>query len=193
MWRYGVKATFYSIAHDVQKAEEYWQFLEDFRFDDQEFTELILTVDDPLRRLDMKMFASVTGALKGEVGNRILKLVQTKVRFGSGRQLMAILDHYYVTEKTAKSRKAAEKIIKLRCDKARDLEEYMTTFRNYVQIMAATSEPIADGMAVGLLRTQLSQCGLVSAPMGAFAMLPQEEQKADRLMELLERLVHHYK
>ena len=83
--------------------------------------------------------------------------------------------------------------MKMKCEKARDLQDYLTMFRTHMQVMAAADEPIADGMAVGLLRTQLAGCGLANAPLAAFAMLPQEQQRTEKLLDLLERLVYHYK
>ena len=117
-WRYGVKATSYSIL-ESDKADQYWDDIDRYhdRHRPREADEAAAPTFDDLhtalpegsavRKMNTKLFGNAIAAMKGSHGGRLLALIQVKItNMGAGRQLIAVLDEFYGSENAIRAKSA---------------------------------------------------------------------------------------
>lgn len=125
-WRYGVQATFFSLSPTLEAAEDYWNGLKEYKRGTLPWAGLKDNVPSDLVKLDVKMFAAMITCLDGKLGAVLNAKIQAKVRFGSGRQALIVLDEYFGKEAEVLAKKAFQELMNLRLAGIDDMDRFVT-------------------------------------------------------------------
>ena len=152
-WRFAMKAAVLAACNDPLLGVTY---LAELDADDTVvgFADLPLLVPPQLLRTDMRLFAAVVQACKGQTSSKYVEQIEARATFGCGRQAIRILDHAFKNEAGNLAMRAHREIIGLQCPSIDHLESYVSRFVLLCAQMTA-GRVMPDAVAVQLINQQL--------------------------------------
>ena len=162
-WRYAASAQILASVKDSLSAMLYLQSVEDLSID---FATLSATLPPEQSRLDVRVFAAVTIAAKGQ--DNIFDMIRSRATFGCGRQALRILDQLNLREATLTAVRATKKINNLECSNLDGLETYIALFNLCRHQMGTGEHKLTEAMGCDILRGHCIHVNGLSAVFAQF-------------------------
>jgi hypothetical protein len=190
-WRYALGA---AILQANVNPELAMLFVEDMSL--LSFEELTpTTLPKELRQLDLKLFGSVVKAVKGPEHNEHMDDIEARVRLGSGRQAVRVLDEAHKYQLDLIASKSAAAVVGTVCKDMSQLPKYVAAFQLHLAHMASAGTPLHPKIGLEILKNavQSVQNQQLAATLAQFEATPAGMQNLKTLVDALVKICQNYK
>jgi hypothetical protein len=142
--------------------------------------------------LDSKIFTTLLEVALEKSNTRVVRELQTRCNEGAGREAIILLDELYQFNRDTVMTDAADGYNSLTCDSMKDLGEYLTNMRYYLDCMAMGGQPVNEVLLLSTVKKILkpyderSNMKHISARYAEFEARPQRKRTVDALFAKLQ-------